>query len=81
MKVEPKTEEAQNPRTEFALEVFSRVDERDREEDDITASYVFFSEISSCISAAQSGRGPLRDRFFEIAVIAIAAIEKTDRNA
>ena len=86
MKVEPKQPEREkepesprNPRTDFSLEVFDRVDQRDSADDDTTPPYAFFGQISGQISRAQSGKGPIYDRIFDIVVIATAACESIKR--
>jgi hypothetical protein len=53
--------------------------DRDYEADDLTPVYQWLQQISNKISKAQSGQGPMRDRYLEIAEIALAAILSIDR--
>lgn len=57
------------------------IEEHDHEEDDATAIYAWAQQITNQISKAQGGKGPLRDRYLDIAELAIAAVLSIDRNA
>lgn len=81
MKISKPTHESHHTAVQ---ELFSELEElielHAQREDDRTPVYQWQQQISSIISKAQSGKGPMRDRYIEIAELAIAAVLSLDRN-
>jgi hypothetical protein len=66
--------------TSLFSELRERLDENNPREDDRTPVYQWFQQISNQISKAQSGKGPMRDRYLAVAELALAAILSIQRN-
>jgi hypothetical protein len=56
------------------------LDQHDRRDDDDIPVYQWLQQISNQISKAQSGKGPMRDRYITIAEMALAAMLSISRN-
>jgi len=81
MKVEPK-KPAEAPAETILIKanVLGEICEASIEyADELDPLWDVFNLISSQINKAQSGQGPLRERFLQIAAISFAALKKLDR--
>lgn len=73
--IKPGSKPTQTPPLDLIFtQLRDRIDSRDPEHDDDTPPYTLMQRISSQINRAQSGEGPFKARFMDIAEIAIAAI-------